>query len=133
MSATLHNDCLDLYHIWILTQNALFSVENNFWNDEMGRAVARVCEESRHKWVFVPFDVDDIPSYVPCSCLIPEEALCDESWEYDEGDVQCFSLCIPTEGEMHNNSGLLVRKEAVEAYSTVLREILSCLSDTKFQ
>ncbi len=106
-------------------EGALFSVENNFWNDCFGKKVVDICEKMQVKWVFVPSDVDDLPVYVPQNRIINTEALCDESWEYDEADIECFSLCIPTKGEMHSNSGLLARKESVTKYAEVLTNILN--------
>ena len=109
-------------------KDACFSVENNFWTSTMGRAVICTCENDPHNWVFVPSDVEDIPAYIPGDNLIREEALCDESWEYDEGDIQCFSFCIPTKGEMHGNKGLFVKKAAVEVYKAVLAKLLERLA-----
>lgn len=106
-------------------EGALFSVENNFWQDRFGQKIINICKNADCAWVFVPSDVDDIPHYIPQSSIINQEALCDESWEYDESDIQCFSFCIPTLGEMHDNSGLLVRKESVETYAKVLADILN--------
>lgn len=108
-------------------RGALFSVENNFWSDEFGRVTIQACKHCASNWVFVPSDVDDVPNYVPDQNLIRVEALCDESWEYDENDVECFSFCIPTKGEMHDNSGLLVRCESVDVYMDILAKILKCI------
>ena len=109
-------------------EDAHFTVENNFWEDELGKAIIHICEEVSDKWIFVPSDCDDIPPYVPKNKRIPTEAWSDESWEYDESDIQCFSLCIPTEGEMHANSGLLIKKEALAVYTEVLERLANGLT-----
>lgn len=104
-------------------ENVQFTIENNFWEDPLGREVIRAAKESGCEWRFVPSDENDIPGYIPKANLIPEEADCDESWEYDEENVECFSLCIPVNGNMHSDSGVLLRKTAVDGYLRFLREL----------
>ena len=53
-----------------------------------------------------------------------EEAESDESWAYDEKGIPCFSLCLPVEGNMHRNSGVLVSREAVRGYVSALEGLL---------
>lgn len=109
-------------------EEAMFTVENNFWSDKLGKRVIDISCAFGYKWLFVPSDPDDIPDYVPDKNNTGEEALCDESWEYDEEDIECFSLCIPCEGEMHANSGLLIRKESLEKYTEILTEIVNTMT-----
>lgn len=104
-------------------ERALFTVENNFWEASFGQRVIKAAKESGCEWRFVPSDENDIPNYVPKDNLIPEEADCDEAWEYDEENVECFSLCIPVNGNMHSDSGVLLRKTAVDGYLRFLREL----------
>lgn len=101
-------------------ENAQFTIENNFWEDPFGRKVIQAAKESGCEWRFVPSDENDIPNYVPKDNLIPEEADCDEAWEYDEENVECFSLCIPVNGNMHSNSGVLLKKASIDAYMAFL-------------
>ncbi len=44
----------------------------------------------------------------------------DETAVYDEKGLECFSLCIPTKGEMHDNSGLKARAGAYDEYIEAL-------------
>lgn len=44
----------------------------------------------------------------------------DESWDYDEEDIPCFTLCIPIKGDMHSDDGVLTRKSSLPIYSKVL-------------
>ena len=106
-------------------RNAYFSVENNFWSEGFGKKVVNICGSSGNEWCFVPSDLDEIPGYIPKDKLINEEALCDESWEYDENDIECFSLCIPVSGDMHDNSGVLVRKASIDSYINILAAVLN--------
>lgn len=104
-------------------EGAFFTIENNFWGNQWGEAVIRAAKAAGERWRFVPSDEEDIPCYVPGEKLIPEEAECDESWEYDEQDVECFSLCIPVRGHMHSNSGVFARKASIDGYLRFLRDL----------
>jgi hypothetical protein len=58
--------------------------------------------------------------------FIPD-AEADESWRYDEHDLNCFSLCLPCRclgADMHDDVGVLVRQEDLSAYAQVLVEVL---------
>ena len=105
-------------------EHAGFTVENNFWDDSRG---ARVIEQIRRldaQWRFVPEDPENIPSYVPPERVIPCEAEPDESWQLDELDVPCFSLCLPIRGPMHSDDGALARRSSFTAYRTALKAVL---------
>ena len=108
-------------------EHADFTIENNFWTEAMGKAVARCAEESGYAWRFVPANPDDVPAYIPRAAVIPEEAWCDESWEYDEAEIPCFSLCIPCYGEMHSDAGVLIRRRALVRYAEVLERMALAL------
>ena len=47
----------------------------------------------------------------------------DESYDYDEEDIACFTLCIPTYGDMHGEEGVLARANLLPTYCTVLAEL----------
>lgn len=108
-------------------EGADFTLENNFWTDAQGRMVVAAALAAGN-WRFVPEDVDEIPAYVPWDLVIPEEAEADESWEYDEADQPCFSLCLPVCGPMHSNSGVLARKSGCLAYLDALERIAGAMS-----
>lgn len=105
-------------------EGCAFTIENNFWSDTTGKIISRLSVETGYPWRFVPSDPYKIPTYIPKRYVIRQEAEPDESWEYDEHGVECFSLCIPTEGEMHSDDGVFVRKDSLAPYM----EILSLLS-----
>ena len=44
----------------------------------------------------------------------------DESWDYDEYGIPCFTLCAPVLGDMHSDKGVLLRKESFPAYPEIL-------------
>ena len=101
-------------------EGCAFTIENNFWSDTTGKVVSRLSAETGYPWRFVPSDPYEIPAYIPNKYVIGQEAEPDESWEYDEHKVECFSLCIPTKGEMHSDNGVLVRKDSLAPYMKIL-------------
>lgn len=107
---------------WI--DKADFTVENNFWSDCLGQKIIGLMENSSYKWYFVPSDPDNIPTYINSNHIIPIEAEMDESWEYDERNVECFSFCLPIYGQMHSNDGVLARQTSFENYTEMLGRIL---------
>ena len=106
-------------------EGCAFTIENNFWSDTTGKVVSRLSAESGYPWRFVPSDPYEIPAYIPERYVIGQEAEPDESWEYDEHKVECFSLCIPTKGEMHSDDGVLVRKDSLAPYMKILSLLCS--------
>ena len=44
----------------------------------------------------------------------------DESWDYDEYSIPCFTLCAPILGDMHSDEGVLLRKDSFPMYQQVL-------------
>ena len=44
----------------------------------------------------------------------------DESWDYADCGVPCFTLCVPVGGELHGDAGVLLRKNAALEYCNVL-------------
>ena len=101
-------------------EGCAFTIENNFWSDTTGKVVSRLSAETGYPWRFVPSDPYELPAYILNKYVIGQEAEPDESWEYDEHKVECFSLCIPTKGEMHSDNGVLVRKDSLAPYMKIL-------------
>lgn len=55
----------------------------------------------------------------------------DESWEYDEHDIPCFTLCVPTFGDMHSDEGVLARKKDLPEYCKIMGILANGLADMK--
>lgn len=49
----------------------------------------------------------------------------DESWDYDEAEIPCFTLCLPIYGDMHGEEGVLARKTSLPVYCEVLSKLAS--------
>lgn len=99
---------------------ASFTVENDFLYDEELSAVASIAQECGCIWRYVPETLGDIPECITPSHFVPHESLEDESWEYDENDVSCFSLCLPCSGNMHSGKGVKIRQRSFLDYCDVL-------------
>ena len=106
-------------------EHAGFTVENNFWDEALGRKVIERVGWLSAEWRFVPEDPGDIPPYISPGRAIPVEADADESWDLDEMDVPCFSLCLPVNGDMHDDRGVLARKGSLASYCDALTAVLA--------
>jgi hypothetical protein len=106
-------------------ERASFTIENNFWDDSQGSRVIERIRRLPAEWCFVPEDPDDVPTYVPSARVIPVEAEADETWDLDELDVHCFSLCLPVCGDMHSDSGVLARRAPFPVYCDALWTVLA--------
>ena len=104
-------------------EEADFTIENNFWRRLFGKSVAETAEASGYEWMFAASDPDRIPSYIDRKHLLPFKAEADESWEYDEHEAECFSLCLPVLGNMHSDEGVYARKKSFERYTDILSRI----------
>ena len=108
---------------------ANFTVENDFWDELFGESVIELINQTGCKWNYVPGEPDEIPDYIPKEVIIHVEAYEDESWDYDEENISCFSFCLPTKGEMHSDDGILARVSSYEKYTEVLEIILSKMAE----
>lgn len=105
-----------------------FSIENNFWGEEFKRKVIFSSDQTNHKFMFVPFDEEELPGYVVNGIASENRSEEDESWTFNQYGIECCSICIPTYGEMHDDSGLYVEKWVYEAYIEELARILNDIS-----
>ena len=53
------------------------------------------------------------------------EAEADEAWVYDEEDVNCFTLCLPTHcpAGMHADTGIFIRQESLAPYRRAMETL----------
>lgn len=104
-------------------KKALFTVENNFFDNVMGKKVIETVKPYVSKWLFVPEELYNVPAYVPKECVHDKKSEQDESWDYDELEIKCFSLCLPVKGDMHSDDGVYARLLSLKAYVDVLQEL----------
>lgn len=80
-----------------------YTIENDLGVDmETGYEIIRAAKEWGQRYVFV------------------HDAEPDESWDYDEEDIPCLTLCYPIYGDMHSNEGCLTRKNSLPIYSEAI-------------
>lgn len=104
-----------------------FTIENDFWDESFGERIIELVQKTQYQWNYVPAEPEDIPDYIPEEAVISVEAFEDESWEYNEENIPCFSFCLPTKGEMHSDTGILARAAAFERYTDMLQQMLNSL------
>ena len=109
-------------------EKVAFTVENNFWDDELGQKVIDTVQRTGYKWQFVPENENNIPEYIPSESVVPTSSEADESWEYDEEAIKCFSLCLPVKGEMHSDKGVKARIRSLVQYKEMLKALLVTLA-----
>ena len=62
-----------------------------------------------------------------CRFAFKHNAEPDESWDYADCGVPCFTLCVPVGGELHGDAGVLLRKESALEYCNVLAHLARML------
>ena len=102
-----------------------FTIENNFWGKKMGEKAIDIVERYSSNWLFVPEELDNVPSYVKGKYVYSTKSEADESWDYDEENIKCFSLCIPVQGNMHSDEGVFARVDSFEKYTEILQILCS--------
>lgn len=63
----------------------------------------------------------------PSDPVIIEEGEPDESWQYDEHDLNCFAFCLPCKtitGDMHDDEGVYVKESSAHQYANTLANVL---------
>lgn len=65
-----------------------------------------------------------LPDNLPESYLSPDMGWCDEAFTYADLKKNTFSLCLPCDGNMHGQSGLVVRQPGFEGYIATLEGML---------
>lgn len=104
------------------------TLENAFLEPYQERKIVNAVKSVSDKWVFVPGEIGEIPYCVDKKHLMLKNNEQDESIDYNEQEIDCFSFCIPSDGEMHDNSGIYVRKRSLELYVKALEKIVSAIS-----
>lgn len=103
-------------------RNHAYTIENCFIEKEVSALHFKTKED------FARFLVEKTGNGQPRVII---DAVADESWYYDEYDLNCFSLCLPSRphpdnsrssvGEwMHDDRGIIVKKNSIPIYSEAL-------------
>ena len=116
-------------------KKAHFTLENNFYSSKVLHDIVKTTlTEIEIPFRFIPENAMTIPDYIKFSYLELHsdggivESLPDESWDYYEKGVECFSLCLPICGEMHDNRGIECLKESFSLYKEAVKTFANKLS-----
>lgn len=119
-------------------QNMPFTVENDLWFGKKAgiyeQSIVDGADKASLYWGYVAYSAASVAKLIPNRCRLTDEygdaveSWEDESWTYSEEEVPCFSLCIPTRGDMHSNKGLFAREADFDIYIKALENIAVSLS-----
>ena len=115
-------------------ENYSFTVENNYKiGAAEARTIVRGARRVKAEWGITVVDPNEIPQGFPAQRIFRDEtgapipAMCDEARTYGRPLMSActlaFSLCIPTEGQMHSNEGVLVRRASLLRYRDAITAI----------
>ena len=66
----------------------------------------------------------------PSDSVIIKDGEPDESWQYDEHDLNCFAFCLPCKtitGDMHDEEGVHVTESSAHHYANTLAKVLALM------
>jgi len=66
----------------------------------------------------------------PSDPVIIKEGEPDESWQYDEHDLNCFAFCLPCKtitGNIHDEEGVHVKESSAHQYANTLATVLALM------
>ena len=112
-----------------------YTLENDFWRKRQYDAViSEVLANAERPYRFVSSGCVP-PYYIPLAYVEKNsdggirEALCDESWSYEEEGAECFSLCIPIKGAFNSDEGVLCRKCSFPSYKRIISAFAQALAN----
>ena len=93
-----------------------FTIENCFVERDNARSLLKFGRKRELRRYLTAIAPGAVPVFV-------KDAEADESWQYDEHDVNCFSLCLPCRllgSDMHDDSGVAVSRNSLMGYAETL-------------
>lgn len=135
------NLCVALDVTWEgFDDDKLFSLENLTYgklgvalNEFVARSVLRI-ENDETDFCFIKANKHNIPTTFQKECpevIEKSTGMYDEAFAYRDVGLPACSVCIPTEGDMHSNSGLYVKQPVFEGYILSLTSLLYSLCKEK--
>lgn len=103
----------------------VLDVTNEGWDDEAAFSI----ENDRGFDIITGFQIISLLQASEVPCVFVHEAEPDETWEYysfhtnDRPRIPCLSLCLPVLGNMHEDSGVWLRKSSIEPYKMILKQL----------
>lgn len=103
----------------------VLDVSNEGYEDE---AVCSI-ENDRGFDILTGYNLIQIIQKSGLPCVFLHDAEPDETWEYGKGipnlypSIPCLSLCLPVEGDLHAEEGVLLRKSSVDGFKQILVDL----------
>lgn len=98
-----------------------FTVENYFIERQNGDSLLRFARKRELKDYLT-----GILNNPPCI----KDAEPDESWQYDEYDLNCFTLCLPCRAmgeDMHDDCGVVIQTDSFLQYAEALKRVTTTI------
>lgn len=95
-------------------------VTHSGWCEAYDYTIENIFPEDNTQKEFAQFLCGLLEDAVISRPLVVWEAVPDEAWLYRDWGYRCFSLCLPTDGDMHTPQGILLRKNSLLQYGGAL-------------
>lgn len=113
----------------------LFTIEGlNGQNESYRRGIAKAVMETEgneQSCEFVRLEKKDDNSFLPKSYQSKNLTVYDESVFYAKCGLNSFSMCLPGDGEMHDDSGFYVKEPVMRGYADSLVSIMCKLTQSR--
>lgn len=101
--------------------------------NRLARMLLDMEPDTEQTFTFVKANKRHVPTQLPEKFMSKSSGMCDEAYGYrDEGFVT-MSVCIPTDGDMHSNSGLKCKQPVFEGYILSLTSLIYELTNSHKQ
>ena len=103
----------------------VLDVTNEGWQDEADFSI----ENDRGFDIITGFQIVSLFQESNLPCVFVHEAEPDETWEYysyqtdERPRIRCLSLCLPVLGNMHEDTGVWLRKSSIIPYKQILKNL----------
>ena len=103
----------------------VLDVTNEGWQDEADFSI----ENDRGFDIITGFQIVSLFQESNLPCVFVHEAEPDETWEYysyqtdERPRIPCLSLCLPVLGNMHEDTGVWLRKSSIIPYKQILKNL----------
>jgi len=105
-------------------ENLSFPKMNSNFIENVANVFLKLEPEGKKCFNFIKKDNQNIPQILPNDYLTNDFGECDEAFAYKRIGLPTMSLCIPTSGSMHSESGLYVKHPVFEGYLETLKSFI---------
>lgn len=113
-----------------LSHGIVLDVTEEGWDDEAAFSI----ENDRGFDILTGYHIIQKIQATEMPCTFVHHAEPDETWDYGKGieegfpPLPCLSLCLPAQGELHGEAGVLIRKTSLQPYQEILKELVNSLT-----